>query len=400
VLAATLAATLALSACPAGDDDGELDADPPAPSTTAVPAPVDAPLTAAPSATISARPAAPLVPHEGTAVALDMVGTPDGGARVLLGEPPLGPPTGLVTVSPQGAVSTPVAVPGLSKAWDLHALADGTVLVIGRLAEEDAAGYVRVDPRTGAVRAVAAVPLAERTQRVEGFSTLSDDGATVFLYVLTTVADRNTELIEGWDLGTDELLSARDLFSEMRGLAWPFVDPDPVGLAPLPDGGVALVSNLWQPDGAYLPILFPYDADLLPTGDPLVLAQAGSDQTARAMAPGAEGAVFVLLRGSPSSTLLSVTPDTGEVSPRIAVPGFGFTGQLVTDPDGRTALLTAAIGARLIDLTAGSATEVDVGCPEVTTVIALATTGTDHRAAVLGGCATDGRLDPTLWLVR
>jgi hypothetical protein len=340
------------------------------------------------------------VRDEGTTVALDMVGTPDGGVRVLLGEPPLGPPTGLVTVSPQGAVSDPVAVSGLSKSWDLHALADGTVVVSGRLAEEDAAGYVRVDPRTGAVRAVAAVPLAERTQRVEGFSTLSDDGRTVFLYVLTTLADRNTELLEGWDLGTDELVSARDLFSEMRGLAWPFVDPDPVGLAPLPDGGVALVTNLWQPDGAYLPILFPYDAGLLPTRAPLVLAPVGSDRTARALAAGSDGAVLVLLRGSPSSTLLRVTPDTGEVSPRIAVPGFGFTGQLVTDPDGTTALLTAAAGARLIDLTTGSTTEVDVGCPQVTTVIALVTTGADHRAVVLGGCATDGRLDPTLWRVR
>ena len=103
----------------------------------------------------------------------------------------------------------------------------------GTLAREDAAGWSRIEPGGGSA-AVAAVPLAEDTERVEGLSAVSDDGRTVFLHVLPTVDGRTAELVEACNLADGELLAARDLFADVRGLAAPFTVPDPAFLVPCP----------------------------------------------------------------------------------------------------------------------------------------------------------------------
>jgi hypothetical protein len=392
-----LAAALLLTGCPAAGPE----ADQPGHRTTPAATPPVAPPTAVaaastPGAVVTAVDLSP--PGGRTEVPLDVAAAPDGGASVLVGRPPLGPPTRLLTVTARGEVSGSVPVRQLTAAWDLRPLDDGTVLVSGTLAREDAAGWLRIEPGGGRGAAVAAVPLAADTERVEGLTAVSDDGRTVFLYVLTTVDGRTTELVEAWDLADGELLAARDLFADVRGLAAPFTVPDPVSLVPLPDGGVALVTNVWVDGTNHLPLVLTYDSGLTPTGDPIALGSGAVDPIARVAARTAGGRVLVLLRGSPASTLVAVRPDARQPVPLVAVPGFGSTGHLALDPHGTTALLDGPTGARLVDLGAARTTTVDVGCPTVTTVTALALSTSGRRALVLGSCPAPGPTQPTLWM--
>jgi hypothetical protein len=213
-----LAAALLLTGCPAAGPE----AGPPRPRTTPTAPPPAAPPTAVTGTSIAGAvvTAVDLSPPGGrTEVPLDVAAAPDGGASVLVGRPPLGPPTRLLTVTARGEVSGSVPVRELTAAWDLRPLDDGTVLVSGTLAREDAAGWLRIEPGGGRGAAVAAVPLAADTERVEGLSAVSDDGRTVFLYVLTTVDGRTAELLEAWDLADGELLAARNLFPDVRALS-------------------------------------------------------------------------------------------------------------------------------------------------------------------------------------
>ena len=68
--------------------------------------------------------------------ALDVAGTPEGGAAVLVGQPPSGRGPGIVLVSADGRRAGSLAVPGLTSAWDLHVLPDDTALGTRPLAEE------------------------------------------------------------------------------------------------------------------------------------------------------------------------------------------------------------------------------------------------------------------------
>jgi hypothetical protein len=274
----------------------------------------------------------------------------------------------------------------------------GGVLVTGLLAgggDRQALGYVVVDPATGAGEPVAAVPLEKGTARAEGFSVLADDGRTLHLYAGAVVADSVLELLEVWDVPTGELLAVRDLFEERRSISAPLAAPDPVGLLPRVDGGVALVTNAWResPVRGYVPTLLPFDVALEPAGPPVDLAPAGARVTAKAVATGPAGEGLVLLRGSPVSTLLAVPPDGGPPAPVLGVPGFGFTDRLAAG-EGWIAL-PGPRGARRIDLATGRTTVLDAGCPTVTSVTALAAAAGD--AVLAGSCPAVRPPEPVLW---
>ena len=95
-LAAALAATL-LTGCPSGTPD---DARPDG-SVTAAPPDGDRPVPAVPddgAPVALLGPAVELTSSDSSEVALEVVAAPGGGAHVLMGEPPLGPVTRLLTV--------------------------------------------------------------------------------------------------------------------------------------------------------------------------------------------------------------------------------------------------------------------------------------------------------------
>jgi hypothetical protein len=329
---------------------------------------------------------------------LDVRGAADGGALLLLGEHPAGAVTGLVHVGADGAVGHAIPVAGIAAAFGLHPLPDGAVLVSGRLADQDALGYVVADPAGGELRTVTAVPLDPRTLQAVGTSAVSADGRTVWLYSSTLVDGRYLDLLTGHDVATGGLVAARDLHPELRSRHVPSLPLEPVGLVAGADGGVLLVANTFPPGQPpfWVPTLLAYDERLEPLGAPVALAPRSSAVTARAVAT-EDGATFVVLRGPRASTLLAVAPG-GRPEERLLVPGFGLTDALVVDAEGGRALLPGRAGARSIDLTTGATTDVDVGCPGMVTVRALVASG-DAGTWLLGGCFEEGAAPSTLWRI-
>ena len=97
----------------------------------------------------------PAVPG-GAATATAAVGSPDGGAYVVLSTPELDRPHYLATVARTGggyAVTGSVPIPRLRPVWDVHVLANGRVLVSGQFrGDRPGYGFLSVDPARGKVR--------------------------------------------------------------------------------------------------------------------------------------------------------------------------------------------------------------------------------------------------------
>ena len=391
---------LVLTACPPrapeGDADASslvLDAARPVLSAPVTAAQAEAVSAVSPARTVDLAPAGSAAP-----TALDVSGTPDGGAAVLLGRASSGPGPSVVFVSADGRLTVPVAVPGLTAAWDLHVLPDGSALASGRLADEESLGYAVIHPGTGAARTVAAVPLDEETSRAAGTSALSADGRTFWLYSTMLVDGRFQYLLTGHDVGSGGLVASRDLFLELRATHMPEQELDLVGLAPSHDGGVLLAVNAYPraSNPFARPLLLIYDASLEPVGDPVPLAPQEALVTGRALTTAPDGTALVALRGATLSWLVAFPPHGGAPEPRLEMAGFGFTDELVLDGEGR-AVLPGRLGARRIDPATGAATDIDVGCAGVVTVRAIDSspvTGT----WILGGCLVEEeRLRTGLW---
>lgn len=333
--------------------------------------------------------------------ALDVVGTPDGGAVVLLGEAAQGTATRMVRVSAEGGRSAPLPVPGFAPAWNLHLPADGTAVVTGRLRDGDAVGYAVVDLATGGVRTEAAVPLDRATLDVVGESAVSPDGGTVWLYTGMLVDGTYTYLLTGHDVATGELVASRDLFGDLRATHLADQRLDVVGLTATPAGTVVLAVNAFRPRSRHAPfwspVLLVHDTALAPVPGPVPLAGAGARVTATALATAADGTAFVLLRGWPASTLVALSPGAQTAEPRLEVTGYGGADQLGIDPAGR-AVLRGPLGVRSIEPSTGATTEVDLGCSGAVTVTALASRPVGG-AWVLGGCFAEGDRPSVLWSV-
>jgi hypothetical protein len=330
--------------------------------------------------------------------ALDVVGTPQGGALVLMGGPPPGPVRRLVTVSGEGERTNSVAVPGLATAWNLHVLPDGTAVVTGQLAGENTLGFVAVDVSTGAALRVPALPLDDATTRVEGDSALSPDGRTVWLFSSTLVDGTFGYLVTGHDVTTGAIVRSRDLFAELRGIHVPHQDLDVVGVAAPAGGGVVLAVNIFPPGASsyWTPTMLTYDAALEPVTRPLTLASREAAEPATALAMAADGTAFVLLRGPQMHTLVAVPPGAHAPERRVAMAGFGLTDELALDHEGR-AVLPGRTGARRIDLASGAITDIDVGCPGAVTVRALSSS--PAGTWVLGGCFEESTPPAMLWKI-
>jgi hypothetical protein len=331
--------------------------------------------------------------------ALDVVGTRDGGALVLMAVSSPERVTRLVRVSPRGARTGSLAVPGLASGWNLHLLPGGAAVVTGRLAHENAVGFAVVDPATGLARTVAAVPLESDTGRAVGDSAVSPDGRKVWLYSSMLLDARYRYLVSGHDPATGGLLVSRELEAELRGLHAPDQQLDLVGLGSSPDGGVLLVVNAFATgrEGLWSPLLLRYDAALRPLGDPVALAPAGAGSTARALAMSADGTAFVLLRGWPVNELVAVPPGGGVPEQRLELTGASFTDELVLDTRGR-AVLPGPAGARAVDLGTGATSDIDVGCASTVSLRELVPSA-GGGTWVLGGCLEDGARPSVLWRV-
>ena len=400
-LGPTLAA-LVLTACPSPAPQDDADA----PDRTARPNEpgLSAPLTAVPddgrgtSEPVSALDLA--LSGKPAVAALDVAGTPEGGAAVLVGQPPAGRGPGIVLVSADRRRAGSLAVPGLTSAWDLHVLPDDTVLVTGRLAEEESLGYAVVEPATGATRTVAAVPLDEATSRAAGAATVSPDGRTVWLFSTMLVDGRFQYLLTGHDVATGKFVASRDLFPELRAIGHlPEQELELVGLARSPAGGVVLAVNAYpRESGPFArPLMLVYDASLEPVGSPVHLSPPEALVTARALTTSSDGTAFVVLRGPTHSWLVALPPGGRGAEPRLEMSGFGFTDELVLDAAGR-AVLPGRLGARTIDLSTGATTDIDLGC---TGVVGLQAFDSSPRQGtwILGGCLEEGRLRAVLWWI-
>src|SRR5687768_5200563 len=279
-LAAGLALVLCvLTGCTAGE--------PPAgPPVVAAPT-ADAPRGPGPLTTllgaVDLSPAVPGVPTTAAAA----VGAPDGGAFVLLSPPDPAVPHYLATVARTGsgyAVTGSVPVPRLRPIWDLHVLADGTVLVSGQFrGEEPGYGFLSVDSAGGEVRATVVIPFEEGTDLAFGSSVLSPDGETVTLFLSSFVDGRRLDLLMSAATSDGRILGGRDLLEEVRAVSESGIGPWSTWLFARPDGGVTVVFDAYPPGAGILgvPTAVRYDELLEPVGGPVALTREAASAQLR-----------------------------------------------------------------------------------------------------------------------
>ncbi len=331
------------------------------PSVEAAPAP--RPLFAV-RAAVDLSPAVP----GGTASATAAVGSPDGGAYVVLSTPDLDVPHYLATVARTGggwAVTGSVPIPRLRPVWDVHVLENGWVLVSGQFrGDRPGYGFLSVDPAGGEVRRTEVIPFEEGTELASGASVLSPDRETITLFLSSFTDGRQLDLLMSADASDGRIRGGRDLSEEVRAVSETGVGPWSTWLFARPDGGVDLVFDAYPPgvgiDG--VPTLLRYDRDLEPVGDPVPVTGAADAARLRAAAAVPDGTVFVRVEVPDGTRLIELSP-TGTSSTRwLDLPGPADDDALLVDPAQGWALVPAARGARVVDLAAGGSTPVDVGC--------------------------------------
>jgi hypothetical protein len=396
-----LAAGLALALCVltgcTGDDRAAA-----RPVVATVPS-VDAPMGPGPvTGLLTAVDLSPAVPGVPT-TAIAAVGTPDGGAFVLLSPPDPAVPHYLATVARTGsgyAVTGSVPIPRLRPVWGLHVSANGTVLVAGQLRGEQAGyGFLTVDPAGGAVRTTVVIPFEDGTDLAFGSSALSLDGETVTL-LLSSVADgRRLDLLMSAAASDGRIVGGRDLLEEVRAVPESGIGPWSTWLLARPDGGVTAVFDAYPPGADILgvPTAVHYDDLLEPVGGAVGLTGAAASAQLRAVAGAADGTVFARVEARERNWLLALPPGASSGTRLLDLGGPAPDGAIVVDPAQGWALLPAAGGARAVDLATGGSTPVDLGCPvEVTQLLPG---GGEASALILGRCDTRVGGSPTLWLL-
>jgi hypothetical protein len=291
------------------------------------------------------------------------VATPDGGAYVLLSPVDRDVPQSLVTVRGD-AIAGAVPLPRVEDVWGLHLLADGPVVVTGRLAHE---GYGQrvVDPATGAVRTTVVVPAQDGEVSAVGRSALLAGSATLYLLASVEDDDGTRDLLAAVDLASGRVVADRDLGEDVAAASRYPMGGQLGGLVARPGGGVTVVFDASPTEVAEdrIPTVLTYDADLEPVGEPVRVTDLAEGAETQAVASGADGAVFLVAAVRDGAWVLGV-PDGGGAGPVLAQLEdriYGYA--LAVEPAQVWAVLPAPTGALAVDLTTGETREpLPVGC--------------------------------------
>ena len=410
-LAAGLGLALCVLAGCSGDDPPPLQPDaawrqgPTAPEPSLPGPSVDAPGTDLPpdQPRMALRPAvdlSPAVPGV-AATATAAVGSPDGGAYVVLS--PLDPrlPHRLATVSPVDAghaVTASVPVPRLRPVWDVHALATGRVLISGQFrGDRPGYGFLSVDPARGDVWTAVVIPFEDGTELASGSSVLSADGTTITLFLSSFTNGRHLDLLMSADAASGQILGGRDLSEEVGPVSESGVGPWSTWLFARPDGGVDLVFDAYPARVGIVgvPTVVRYDRELEPVGKPMPVT--GGDDSARLLAAaiGPDGTVVVRAEVPDGTWLVELSSDGASSTRLVHLAGPGDDA-LVVDPAQGWALMPTAYGARTVDLATGGSTPVDVGCSPGVDQLLPGLGGVS--ALMVGRCGPRGADVPTLWI--
>jgi hypothetical protein len=290
------------------------------------------------------------------------VATPDGGAYVLLSPVDRDVPQSLVTVRGD-AIAGAVPLPRVEDVWGLHLLADGPVVVTGRLAHE---GYGQrvVDPATGAVRTTVVVPAQDGEVSAVGRSALLAGSATLYLLASVEDDDGTRDLLAAVDLASGRVVADRDLGEDVAVASRYPMGGQLGGLVARPGGGVTVVFDASPTEVAEdrIPTVLTYDADLDPVGEPVRVTDLAEGAETQAVASGADGAVFLVAAVRDGAWVLGV-PDGGGAGPLLAqLPDHIYSYALAVEPAQVWAVLPAATGALALDLTSGETRPLAVGC--------------------------------------
>jgi hypothetical protein len=317
--------------------------------------PGDAPSTAGPllglRAAVDLTAATPRV----FARAQAAVGAPDGGAHVVLTPADADLEQRLVTVGGPGAgypITGSVPMPRVAAVWGMHLQDDGTVAVVGQLAE-GGYGAVVVDPVSGAGRSVLLLPAPDGRTSVDGRS--AAQGTRLHLFVTLETGDGRVERLVAADLGTGRVLAVRDVAEEVAAASRLPVGSQFGGLVPRPGGGVTLAFDASPTDVAEerIPTLLSYDARLAPVGEPVRVTDLAEGAEIQAVTGTGDGTVFLLVEVRDATWVLAV-PDGGGAGPVLAqLSDRIYDYALVVEPAQVWGLLPAAEGVRAVDLSTG-----------------------------------------------
>jgi hypothetical protein len=399
---------LAVSGCPAdGEPAPEPTAAPPRPAlpttaSTDLPAyggpPADAPASAGPltrvSAAVDLTPATPGL----FARVVSAVATPDGGAYALLSPADREVAQSLVTVR-GGAIAATAPLPRVEDVWGMHLLADGSVLVSGRLGDSGY-GLRAVDPATGAVRTTVVVPAGRDDVSVVGRSALLDGAATVYLFVSVESGDGTREVLAAVDVASGQVVSHRDLGEDVGAASRYPVGRQLAGLLARPGGGATLVFDASPTDVAEdrIPTVLTYDAELEPVSEPVRATDLAEGAETQSVTGAADATVFLLVAVRDGAWILGV-PDGGGAGPVLAQLEdriYGYA--LAVEPAQVWAVLPAPTGALAVDLTTGETRgPLPVGCAPRLDVRNLYPA--PGGALMIGECDTPREDTQLLWLL-
>jgi hypothetical protein len=394
---AGLGLALLLTGCPAS---------PPPESHDAAPSSAPAPLPARPDGDPPASPrpltrlqaTVPLVDQPMGSVPVTAVGTPDGGALVVVTPQSRSDPLGVVTIDGGHRVTRSVAAPRLDPVWDAQLLPDGRLLISGEFrAGERGYGFEVVDPATGRSSRNLVIPFEEGTDVANGRSAVAPGGDTVYLFLSTFVEDRRLNLLVAADVATGRQLGGRDLFEEVRDVSVSAIQPFSVWMFARDEGGVELVFDGFPTEsGRIVPTLLRYDDALEPVGRPaqLTLGQPSAETQAVARAP--DGTIYMSAEALDGDLLFAVPPGGDTAGRLMALAGHTYDYALVVEPAQGWVLLPARDGVRAIDLVTGEQTLVDIGCGSHQQVRRIVP-GHDAGAVLLGQCADPGPGTATVW---
>ncbi len=331
------------------------------------------------------------------------VGSADGGAHVVLTPADADLEQLLVTVGGPGAgyaITGSVPVPRVSVVWGMHRLEDGTVAVVGQLADGSGTAAVVVDPATGAARTTRLLQAPDDRTSVDGSSAVL--GSRLHLFVTLETGDGRVDRLVAADLGTDSVLAVRDLAEDVARASRQPIGSQFGGLVARPGGGVTLAFDASPTEVAEqrIPTLLSYDAALAPVGDPVRVTDLAEGAEIQAVTGTGDGTVFLLVEVRDATWVLAV-PDGGGAGPVLAQLGDRiYDYALVVEPAQVWGLLPAAEGARAVDLTTGEvAGPLRLGCGPNLDVTRVLPGGPDAGAVLLGECDTPREDTQMLWFL-
>ena len=384
-----------------------VDAAVPAPPDPSAPGPTGAdPAPALPAFTprlavrgaVDLSPAAPGIPVTATAA----VGSPDGGAYVVVSPLDVRLPHRLATVAPVDGgyeITASVPIPRLRPVWDVHVLATGRVLVSGQFRGDPAGyGFLSVDPAGGEVWTAEVIPFEDGTELASGSSVLSPDGSAITLFLSSFTDGRQLDLLMAADAATGRILGGRELSQEVRPVSETGVGPWSTWLFPRPDGGVDLLFDAYPPGIGItgVPTRIRYDRELEPVG--AAMPVLGGDDSARLLAAAAapDGTVVVRAEVSDGTWLVELSSNGTSSTGRVHLAGPTDDDALLVDPSLAWALVPTGYGARTVELATGRSTPVDVGCSPGVDQLLPGPGGAG--ALMMGRCGPRGADVPMLWI--